>query len=118
MIDKIMKIEDFKKLIEENKLNTKDLRICVRELPQSKEWTYISVTLTIPKCRISNIGNNPIILLCDIMKKSFFTYFLYDKNFTDFIECRDMVRQAYANAKELFGDIIEGYWSDDTEMER
>lgn len=106
MIDNIMKIEDFKKIMEQKKLERDKLRLCIIEKQESELSTFIKIVLTIPK-------DKDTIMECVLARRLFFTAFLRDKDSDENKKFREMVDKAYGKAKELFGDnIIEGNWEE------
>lgn len=106
MIDNIMKIEDFKKIMEREKLERDKLRLCIIEKQESELSTFIKIVLTIPK-------DKDTIMECILIRRLFFTAFLREKNSDENKKFREMVDKAYGKAKELFDEIIEGNWTDE-----
>jgi len=104
MIDRIAYITDFKRLIDELKLDYKlNLRICIREEFKG-DLVTIQVVLSIQK-------NESVMMECVLQKKNFVRHFVHDPAFPEHQEYLDMIKRAYDKAKETFGyDIIEGGW--------
>jgi len=104
MIDRIMRIDDFKKIIDTKKLDREDLRICIATKPAGENFTIVTVVLTIPK-------KEQVVMEHIISKSTFISAFLHDPDFKDNKDYKDMVANAYKKAKETFGEnITEGNW--------
>jgi hypothetical protein len=106
MNDKILLIEDFKKIMEQKHLRRENLRIAVMEEQLNEVYTKTYVILTIPK-------NKHTIMECLLGKGIYVTMFLHDKDNTDYTQSRELYKQAKEKAEKHFGDIIEGRWTDD-----
>lgn len=106
MKDKIVKIEDFKKLMEQKNLKREELRFCVMNKVVSEMSTEVYVLLSIPV-------NENTIMECLLARGLYLSVFLNDKETTDYKHSRELIKAAEDKTKKLFGDIIPGRWDEE-----
>ena len=114
MIDNIIEIEDFKKIIEEKHLDTSKLRKCqlVQSADENGFFSCHEIVLTIPSEMTQRTGSTPYIIQCIITKKTF-TSFINDKGTTEQQEFSQWLKDADKKIVELFGNnVIAGNWKD------
>ncbi len=107
MIDNIIKIDNLKTLIEKNKLNIDNLRVCLLKENHEHFFFTARVILTIPK-------DQDTILRCEVARKVFNSAFMSNESDKEYRNFKDWCDDAYATAKECFGeDIIQGSWNEE-----
>jgi hypothetical protein len=114
MIDNIIELEDFKKIIEEKQLDTTRLRKCrfVQNVDKNGFFFAHEIVLTIPRDPSPGSISTPYIIQCVIAKKTF-TSFINDKGTTEQQEFEQWIKDAEKKIVEHFGEnVIAGNWKE------
>jgi len=114
MIDNIIEIKDFKKIIEEKQLDTTKLRKCrfVQNVDKNGFFFTHEIVLTIPIDPSPGSISIPYIIQCSIAKKTF-TSFINDKGTTEQQEFEQWIKDAEKKIVEHFGtNVIAGNWKE------
>jgi hypothetical protein len=114
MIDNIIEIKDFKKIIEEKQLDTTKLRKCrcVQSVDKNGFFFCHEIVLTIPIDPSLGSISTPYIIQCIIAKKTF-TSFINDKGTTEQLEFEQWIKDAEKKIVEHFGEnLIAGNWKE------
>jgi hypothetical protein len=114
MIDNIIEIKDFKKIIEEKQLDIAKLRKCrfVQNIDKNGFFFCHEIVLTIPSEMTQGTRSTPYIIQCMITKKTF-TSFINDKGTKEQLEFEQWIKDADQKIVEHFGEnVIAGNWKE------
>lgn len=114
MIDNIIELTDFKKIIKEKQLDTTKLRKCrfVKGVDKNGFFFVHEVVLTIPVEMTQGTRSTPYIIQCLVAKKTF-TSFINDKGTKEQQEFEQWIKNAEKKIAEHFGkNIIAGNWKE------
>ncbi len=114
MIDNIIEIADFKKVIEEKQLDITKLRKCrfVQNVDKNGFFFVHEIVLTIPVEMAQGVISTTYIIQCMVAKKTF-TSFINDKGTQEQQEFKQWIKDADQKIVEHFGkNVIAGNWKE------